>query len=291
MNKLFNDIVAEAINEKVKTRYEPEQFLQEVFVMGHDIFDNPVRKVLEEGLIESYPPERVVEVLAGMFNLEIGFEKEGQITGACLGTNELRPRRNGCIDIVSTHSGDDVICAVIPSGEHAEHNREALETKLHKYGWYIAACKPFVFRGQEIDGWQVVQFEKKFGIDVTYPIKHNPVFRYLYHICPKSVLPKIMRQGLKPVYKHRTDFNNPDRAYFFVKDLTPDGRRFVAGDFNKNRPANKQEREFCYLRVDTKKMNNNPTFYLDSRMPADSAVYTMDSVTPEAIEVIETFNI
>lgn len=159
-----------------------------------------------------------------------------------------------------------------------------------------------------------IQFEAIYIEDTTLPLG-----RYLYHLTPKSMLSRVMRQGLVPSSKCKQGFNYPPRIYCFICRDRELERQFAKNTEKKSIVfANKEEldskvkhywikladelqkskdigllfdsREFVLLQIDTKKLPTGFKFYRDSLFEIDGefkAVYTDQGIPPSALEVVD----
>lgn len=163
-----------------------------------------------------------------------------------------------------------------------------------------------------------IQFEAIYLEDTTLPLG-----RFLYHLTPKSMLSRVMKQGLVPSSRCKQEFNYPPRIYCFIcrdRDLE---KRFAKSTEKKSIVFARNEeldnkvkhywikladelqkskkigllfdsREFVLLQIDTKKLPAGFKFYRDSLFEIDGefkAVYTDQGIPPKALEVVDEIQI
>lgn len=239
--------------------------------------------LLKEGLIQSYPIDRVVSALKSLFNLYDGNNKEEQNKLLYfLDRGEKYNDFNGII-FLNEYSQNDTQRIEIKVNKN-DFNQEDFDRYLLKYGWYCGIS-------ERVYGYDnIIRFiyEKKFDIDVTELVKEK---RFIYHICPNIYLNKINRVGLKPKYSSWNQFKNPERVYFFLEKISHE--KFCAWAYNFHWEKNMERRElndgWSLLKIDTMNLTNNPSFYFDARMR--NGIYTMDSISPENIEIIDFIDV
>lgn len=123
-----------------------------------------------------------------------------------------------------------------------------------------------------------LQFYPKFNQEY----KSSSLSGVCYHICPTRVVDKILRQGITPHNNGRV-VNHPERTYLFLKfnkRLTD-----IASNF---RQSGDNER-YTLLCVDILPLlKKGVKFYYDANtMTNNPAVYTLESIPPTCITVIE----
>ena len=234
--------------------------------------------LLDEGLIQSYPIERVVSVLKSLYKLYDGNNKKEQNKILYfLDRGQNYSDFNGII-FLNEYSQNNTQRIEIKVNEN-DFNQEDFDRYLLKYGWYCGISE------KQYGYDNIVRFiyEKKFDIDITELVKER---RFIYHICPNVYLNKINRVGLKPKISSWNQFKNPERVYFFIKEITHDEFLKWAYDFNWEKNVKRElNHGWSLLKIDTLNLTNNPVFYFDPRMK--NGVYTMDSISPKNIEVID----
>lgn len=155
--------------------------------------------------------------------------------------------------------------------------KQNVEKAMHLCGYYLAredVC--------DDDRYTILRYEPKYIDEANYYVRSC---NYLYHISPLPYKEKIMRNGFVPKSKNGL-FNYPDRCYFFLDDLSKD---YVIREWipTFKKANNKYSNEnWCVYTIDISKIPSNVVFYLDPNLKG--GVYTMDNITPKAIEDCET---
>ena len=234
--------------------------------------------LLKEGLISTYPIENVIFALKSLFNLYDGNDDT---------------ERNKILFFLDRQQNYNGYNGVIFYNRYSQNNTERIEIKvsendfnqndfdkyLLKYGWFCGIY-------EKLDGYDNLIrliYEKKFDVDVTEEVLKN---KYIYHICPNIYLNKINKSGLKPKFSSWNQYSNPERVYFFMKELTHEDFVLWVNEFNAEKKFDYQRNDgWSLLRVDVSKLTNNPSFYFDPRMK--NGVYTMDTISPENIEIVD----
>lgn len=251
----------------------------------HDACGNVYSSILEgkpylikEGLITSYPMENVVFAIKSLFDL---YDKNDEL------------EKNKILYFLDKGQYYNGFHGLIFLNKYSQNGTERIEIKTNindfnqndfdkyfiKYGWFCAI-------NQKMDAYDNIQrliYEKKFDVDVTEEVLNN---QFLYHICSNIYLNKINKSGLKPKFSSWNVFENPERIYFFLKDMKHEEFCMWADNFSKQKNINYGSHNgWSLLRIDTQNLTNRPTFYLDPRMK--DAVYTMDTISPDNIEIID----
>ncbi len=115
-----------------------------------------------------------------------------------------------------------------------------------------------------------LNFEAKFDVEISkYP-------EYLYHVCRKKNLEKILRIGLAPRTKSKLS-NHPDRIYF-TDSL--EGAQTIKNRFEKLFPD-----EYKILKIEPKRVHQLRLFK-DPNSKELGGLYTLHNISPTAIELI-----
>jgi len=224
--------------------------------------------VISEGLIRTYPIEKVVECLARLFNLATDSKLLPQVEAG-------QSKYNGLINIAEGNNDTKEILVFVPD---SEYNKENIDKYMNKWGYFCSYKRKYLNKADLI----ILQYEKKFDIDVTDYIKKSGV---IYHIAPNNVVEKIMKKGLIP--KNSTwQFSHEGRVYCFYQPLSDFGFNEFVNDFQYNKKIGKNNNGFSLLQIDVSLLNNDVKFYADPRQI--NAVYTMDNIPPQAIKIIRT---
>lgn len=241
------------------------------------------RQPIDEAILYSYPARRVLLFISEKYHLVTSERKFNRVAG-CDGIIKLRNEKNHC----------EVILLAVRKDKPNLRNAiiKDMETCC---GWFCA--KPFDPNVSGYEGWQ---FERKpddnFADDLVY--QRN----YIYHICPKSRLNKILSVGLIPKRttwaeyqinnifyrdKNGTDYGwkTVDRVYAFLD--TPTRGFLKSNNFNEKEIVTDG---YVLLRIDTSKIQSQlaeerPHFYSDPR--ADGCVFCVSNIPKEALTVIQ----
>lgn len=153
-----------------------------------------------------------------------------------------------------------------------------IEKAMHLCGYYLARSVAY---GDD-NRFVILRYEPKYVDEAEYYVREH---KYMYHISPSPYMNKIYRNGFIPK-SHNGLFNYPDRCYFFLDNLSKDYiiREWIPTfkKVNKKYP----NEDWCIYTIDISKIPDNVTFYLDPNLKG--GVYTMDNITPKAIERCET---
>lgn len=234
--------------------------------------------LLNEGLISTYPIKNVIFALKSLFNLYDGNDDTER--NKILFFLDRQKNYNGYNGVIfyNRYSQNDTERIEIKVSEN-DFNQNDFDKYLLKYGWFCGIY-------EKLDGYDNLIrliYEKKFDVDVTEEVLKN---KYIYHICPNIYLNKINKSGLKPKFSSWNQYSNPERVYFFMKELTHEDFVLWVNEFNAEKKFDYQRNDgWSLLRVDVSKLTNTPTFYFDPRMK--NGIYTMDTISPENIEIID----
>ncbi len=234
--------------------------------------------LLNEGLISTYPIKNVIFALKSLFNLYDGNDDTER--NKILFFLDRQQNYNGYNGVIfyNRYSQNDTERIEIKVSEN-DFNQNDFDKYLLKYGWFCGIY-------EKLDGYDNLIrliYEKKFDIDVTEEVLKN---RYIYHICPNIYLNKINKSGLKPKFSSWNQYSNPERVYFFMKELTHEEFALWVNEFNAEKKFDYQRNDgWSLLRVDVSELTNTPAFYFDPRMK--NGIYTMDTISPENIEIID----
>lgn len=210
-----------------------------------------------EGLIITYPIERVCEMIRTVFNLAK--------SNADFLLN--RDKYDGYAALMQGANGTSRILTLIYD---ADYNRDMLAQYFNKYGYFAGAESPCM------GNMRMTYWEKKFDNDATEEVKK---LRYIYHICKEQVLKKIESQGLTPRNSQWRQFKNSERIYFFIRELSHS--EFSAWAKNFSREKQNGGDTYIMLKVDVSKLPENIRFFADPRM--NDAVYTLENIPPDCL--------
>ena len=231
--------------------------------------------IIEEGLIKTYPTKDVVNALEKLFDFYGGddFTARNKILYAL--DQFEKCDYNGTIECTGSKNKTERIEIKVNANDY---NQTDFDKYLLKYGWFCGYV-------ENIFGYSnIVRFiyEKKFDIEVTDIVNDKD---YIYHICPNIYLTRINLKGLVPRFSSWNTFKNPERVYFFLNELSHDEFVQWTQHFKKGKKIHTGSNGWSLLKIDVGQLKNNPNFYFDPRMKG--GIYTMDSISPEAIEIID----
>ena len=141
-------------------------------------------------------------------------------------------------------------------------------------GWYCAV------KQQDQQG-VLIQMEAKFQrkFVTASDLIHKFGYKYLFHITLRHNLKHIEKNGLIPNSKNE-QFQYPDRIYFLWSgnkiDITT-----TATMLSANRQDD-SDQDYIVIVIDLTKINSDIKFYLDPN--CEDTLFTMDNITPQAIE-------
>lgn len=272
--KQLRNIVSDVINEILFNslpKHDPSGNMYHTMLTGKPY-------IVNEGLIHSYPIDNVIFALTNLFDLSnTKNEEEKKKILYFLDKNQKLNNKNGIITL-NKYSQNNTERIEIIVNEN-DFNQNDFDRYLLKYGWFCSVSGKL----DSYDNLLRFIYEKKFDVDVTDMVKAR---KYLYHICPDIYLNKINRVGLKPKISSWNTYSNPERVYFFLKELSH--KDFLKWVYNfmegKNFNYNKTD-GWAMLKINIDTLTNNPTFYFDPRMK--EGVYTTDTILPENIEIVD----
>lgn len=274
-NIKINPQLLQEIAEKIKNKIiatlpqkETSGFLCETFLQGEPY-------LIQEGLIQSYPIERVIFALAGLFNLykDDNFALKNQILYDLDNNNPCE--FDGVIEQQnSANKTARILIKVSPKN----FNQNDFDRYLLKYGWFCGSTSNLF----GYDNLVCFVYEKKFDVEVSDFVQKQD---FIYHICPNIYLNKINKSGLVPKYSSWNRFSNPERVYFFVKKPTHNDFVLWAKNFNIYKKVYAGNEGWSLLKIDVPSLIENTKFYFDPRMR--DGVYTTGNIPPQSIEIID----
>lgn len=270
----LKNIISEVMEEIVSGSL-PKKDMSAFF---YETFFDGTPYIIEEGLIKSYPDDRIIFALSGLFDLYKGdnFSEKNKIL---LDVDKKEPCQY--YGIIEQQQSQNNTSRIVIKVNKADFNQNDFDKYFLKYGWFcVASNQAFGY-----DNIITFIYEKKFDVEVTDFVKK---MKYIYHICPNIYLNKINRIGLKPKYSSWNRFFNPERIYFFINELSHEDFKQWVENFDKNKDITKTNDGWCLLKIDTTVLSNSPKFYFDPRMKG--GIYTMDNISPDSIEIIDYIN-
>lgn len=254
-----------------------------------DSFDDRSYDMITEGLIMSYAPDRLIRILKRKFDFT---EYNASVTYLDR-TQENHPisrqkKLNKPVNTTNDYSNLIEVYIVFNRGLSSV-NKDILNSIIHvcdACGWFFASIQ---------DAYTLQEFKKV--EDCDYTVKHafrmyfrpkydqvvniNGIPDNCYHICPSRLVPKILRQGLKPKDYGRTS-NHPERVFLFFNK--PFDWKQIADRFRESR----EEEPYSLLCIDMRPLLDKFDFRFDSLTMIDNpAVYTTETIPPSNISVVE----
>lgn len=225
---------------------------------------------LMEGLMFSYPLEKVVPYLMKTFSLD------GNMNSYLSGGGS----KNGVVTPMKGNNGTDVIMVAIR--KYATGVYEQLKDTMNNLcGWQLSCIVNDTPSSRRYPKWfidyhYVLQFEKRIDDDATVDVFKQ---RYIYHVCPTSRLGKIMHIGLSPRDSTWGEFKHKGRIYFYLEipNLTDISREFSM--------KNVATDGYNLLAIDVSLIDKETKFFYDPRQPG--GVITTDNIPPKAIKVLQ----
>ena len=242
---------------------------------------------LTEGLITSYPIDKVIDILSRELYLKrLKDYNRNFSTDYLISLTTRRSEYCGTIQKIKGSNDTDRISITVAKDGYNK-NKELLDKYLVPSGYFCYGIYNDSYESE--DGkyaFDTFVYEKKFDNDVT-----NSIFKYkreLYHITLNAYVDKILRQGLKPKDSEWINdlFPAKDRIYFFLNDVTNTVFKNPEIYFFDKENKNTYNTGYTLLKIDVSKLNKNIKFYSDPRQ--NNSVFTYDSINPEAIKIVDT---
>lgn len=219
-------------------------------VLGFDEFIEETS--LNEGLIMSYPADKVVRYIQKKYNLDD--------------------------DSVELHIDDGEY--ILVSKKLDKNMFDNVESILKLGGYYQA--------DENIDDYYT--YEKIYEEDIFDKLKQSGEIEYLYHLTPSINDKKIQTKGLIPRSRNYR-FKYPDRIYLlsngdfrFLKLICKELIKPIllfGTEFEKNKV-----KKYSVYRIDFSKVENIK-LYKDPNVRDFDSYFTMDNIRPEWIEKID----
>ena len=252
--------VLRAINESISLmKRMGENIDTDKYILFSNNFRQPF--IIREGLIKTYPVEKVVKFIGEAFNLEHGnADAENRISSVFNG----KPHTfNGKI-YTEKNSRGDTETIIIKTYSEIE-NQEKLDFYMNKYGWFLSRVD---------DDETKLTYEQKFS-------SYGTVFQFLlagidkmYHVTDGKYLDKILKNGLKPKSVHsKSGYSHEDRIYLFIKK--PDNEDMEVS----------VSQDKVVLEIDLNLLNKTTKIYADPRL--ENGAYLFEPISPACIGVIE----
>ena len=269
----------------------------------NDYIENRKFNLIEEGLVMTFEPKRVMKVISNKFDLD-------SIGCKLTWFNRTSPshpinKQKGHNDIInSTRDYNQLIEIILsfPKG-FTKANPQILNKIIKTFdvcGWMFASIQEMVNYKEfkNVDDCDYAQkyipYKMYFRPKFDQVVNKNGIPNVCYHICPSRLVDKILRQGLKPKDLGRTS-NHTERVFLFYK-YPQDWKNNIADNFRQSR----ENEKYTLLKVNTGKWikdvtqnnvrNDAPKFQFDSLTMSDDypAIYTFEPIPSKYISVLET---
>lgn len=243
----LNNLIDKCINETIYCDYSQ--------IDKAASYSNPLTiamfnpKLLEEGLIKTYPIEKTVSYIKSYFNL-----------------------RDVQIKVLECDSGIEQIMVMVPP---IADNIKIMEKAMNYFGYYLAAPKDV----NNISGGLVwLQFEPKIQNDISQQLRKEETF--IYHITPAYNRGKILKIGFSPRSKNSL-FNFPHRVYFIRGSVSDRQIKTIGEQLCNANNSEGNDGSYVLFVIDLNKIPENIPFYFDSNY--EYGVYTNSNIKPDAI--------
>lgn len=273
--KQLKDIIVETIKSySEELNFGSDDFMSENEIseynikMPNECDDSYVRNGINEGLIMSYPFEKVVKSLKKKFR----FNDEQVIHRTIENNGEF-------VTLISI---------ILPFN--------STKTELGNIDNFMNTCgffKTQVFKriGESANG--ILIYEPKYSHDISNKIREE--CSVIYHSAPNICLNKILKRGLVPSNKNAL-FYYPDRAYCMIGDYMTKEQLLTLKNVqmvrNHQRPQDRNpydDLKYSLLTIDVDKIPMDVKMYIDPMAP--NAFFTYDVIPPNAIISVSPFTL
>ena len=218
---------------------------------GAITFSNPVsvgfqNKILEEGLIHTYPIDTTIRYIKEYFGLS---DKE-----------------------IFKGSGNNGFERIFVKMYDDKRNHKIMDKAMRLCGYFASHYTPTE------DGYVTVQYESKNDEDISHELRQNE--RYLTHITPTYNEDKILKTGFSPRAKNYL-FNFPDRVYFSRGNAPAQESLEMVKMLSLINQSKGNNGRYTVFKVDLTKIPENVKFYNDQNYK--NGVYTIDNIRPDCI--------
>lgn len=216
------------------------------------------KEYLVEGLITTYPKDKVKNMLVKEFKLDpsqIYFYKRGK-----------------------TH----LIAIILYSNSATKEVIGNITNRMNSCGYFL--CQNYKAH-PTIKNVGAIVFEPKFTNDVSEEVRES--CRYLFHCTPTKYVQKIMKNGLIPKSKN-TLYLYPDRIFLMKGDTLKSHQKEVlkAVQYIRNLGISFEDK-YSLLTIDVSKIPDDVMMYNDPN--AEDAIFVYDNIPPSAIVKVEDF--
>lgn len=265
--KLTESELKDIIKKSVERVFEEHDVSQLLLV---PLEENSIRNQLVEGLIVSYPLEKVVSYISKSFMLDRNIDSYL--------SNPYN--KYGVIVSPKSNNSTDVIMIALRKGINGVYE-QIVNSMENLCGWQLSCIVNNTPTANGYPKWfinshYILQFEKRIDNDATEDVFSR---KYIYHVCPKSKIEKIKHIGLTPRDSTWEDFKHKGRIYFY---LDKPNLSDVSKEFSMK---NVVTSGYALLSIDLSQIDKSTQFFYDPRQPG--GVITTDNIPPQAITVLQ----
>ena len=265
--KLTENDIRKIIKESVERVFEDYDYPQ---LLLTPVDEGLIRNPLVEGLITSYPLEKVVSYVSKSFALDKDMKSYLSVP----------KNKYGVIIPAKSNNSTDVILIAVRKNANGIYE-QLINTMEKLCGWQLSCVVNDTPSAKGYPKWfidyhYVLQFEKRIDNNATEDVFKR---KYLYHVCPMSKIERIRHIGLTPRDSTWDEFKHKGRIYFY---LNKPNLSNVAKEFSKK---NVVTNGYALLCIDLSLIDNSTQFFYDPRQPG--GVITTDNIPPKAITVIQ----
>lgn len=223
--------------------------------------------IIGEGLVKTYPIDKSINYIVRKYGL-----REKQI--------QLKTLDNGIKPI-------NVILAILPNSIDGNTLGD-IKHDFQTCGYFDHQAPKQVPN----TNYFFIIFEPKFSQDISEFVRQS--YQYLYHSTSTIYLDKIAKNGLIPKSKNSL-FLYPDRTFLMVGNKLNNKQlnvlKNVQNARNKHVDTNNpiENKEYALITIDVSKLPTDIRFYCDPT--AYGAIFTYDSIPPQAILSIDNFTL
>lgn len=164
---------------------------------------------------------------------------------------------------------------------------------MDKFGWYPSYIdnKNGGKYSTNIDNF-IGKHEIVIGYEAKYDTQAKLDSKYLYHLTPDILYPKIKISGLTPKSQSKLS-NHPERIYLLNPTDDDDMEEIAITLWNSisNNKLKDSIGDYYLLRIDTSKLPNHKFFEDPNFWMGNGAVWTYQNIPPSAISVDKLINV
>lgn len=234
------------INEKQLSIINSIPSFDNIFRLYETLEKND-KKVMLEGLIKTYSPEKTAMYLSNYF-----------------GGDAVKTR-------IVNSNGIELIIANIPN--NAEYEKKCIEIMDNLCGYTMSR------KGVSNDGDEVeLVFEPKFQKNINDEMAQHEM---LIHVSPSYNREKILKNGFCPKFKNEI-FNYKDRIYFYSSKNQPQTLLNMSLNIAYFKDNERNDHVFDFYTVNPRKIDKDIEFHRDG-MSDGYAYWTYDNVPSDCI--------